>query len=383
MNQTIRKTVKWLLCGGAFVAVIAITGCSRRSNVARTVEPISDPYRAPAESTELFDKSDTAEASAPTVNIFGELDGKAQENVKQLSEAGFQQHTFVDEGYDANVSVSPDGKWLVFASTRHSEHPDIYLQHADGQSVIQLTADESDDAYPTFSPDGKHIAFCSTRNGSWDIYTMDVDGKNVTQVTSGPAQDLHPSFSPDGKRLVYSSMGPRSNQWEIWTVSLATGEKKMIAFGLFPNWSPDKSVDRIAFQRARQRGSRWFSLWTLDLIDGEARRMTEVAMSTNAAIVAPCWSTDGNKLAFGTIVDPAREKGDQPEGQQDIWTVNADGSNKQRLTDGTASNLSPVWANGGRIFFISNRGGNECVWSAKADVEVNTAVTATDPKEGH
>ena len=54
------------------------------------------------------------------------------------------------------------------------------------------------------------------------------------QVTSGPAQDLHPSFSPDGKKLAYSSMGQRSNQWEIWTVNLTTGEKKMIAFGLFP-----------------------------------------------------------------------------------------------------------------------------------------------------
>src|SRR5689334_18327893 len=128
MNQTIRKTVKWLLCGSAFVAGIAITGCSRHTRVSKTVEPISDPYRAPAENAELFDKSDasdTAEAKAPTVNIFGELDGKAQETVKQLSEAGFQQHTFVDEGFDANVSVSPDGKWLVFASTRHSEHPDI------------------------------------------------------------------------------------------------------------------------------------------------------------------------------------------------------------------------------------------------------------------
>jgi TolB protein len=104
-------------------------------------------------------------------------------------------------------------------------------------------------------------------------------------------------------------------------------------------------------------------------------------MSTNAAIVAPCWSTDGKRLAFGTIVDPAREKGDKPEGQQDIWTVSADGSNKQRLTDGNGTNLTPVWANDGRIFFISNRGGTECVWSAKADVEANTAVTATDPKE--
>jgi len=76
---------------------------------------------------------------------------------------------------------------------------------------------------------------------------------------------------------------------ELWTVDLASGEKRMIGFGLFPVGRRQGSR-QIAFQRARQRGSRWFSLWTLDLVDGEARRITEVAVSANAAIVSPCWS---------------------------------------------------------------------------------------------
>ena len=415
MTQTIRKALKWFLCGGAFMAVVASTGCSSHGHGSVTTNPpapVIDPYREPmpATSGKLIDNSQTAQAQPqpmealaqategqvqptesqpppaetppPAINVFGEVNGVAPAPTKQLGEAGFQQHTFLDEGYDSNVSVSPDGKWLLFASTRHSEHPKIYLQHVDGQSVTELTSDDADDAYPTFSPDGKQIAFSSTRNGSWDIYLMDLDGKNVTQMTSGPQQDLHPSFSPDGKRLAYSSIGGRSGQWEIWTVNVVTGEKKMIGFGLFPNWSPDKKVDRIAFQRARQRGSRWFSLWTLDLIDGEARRMTEVAVSSNAAIVSPAWSPDGKMLAFGTIVDPARSAGNKSEGQQDIWTINADGTNKHRVTDGNGTNLAPFWASDGRVFFTSNRGGNECVWSAQADVKMDGAVTSTDARSG-
>src|SRR4051794_13840902 len=277
MTQVIPKTLKWLLCGGAFVAVVASAGCSGHGgHASRTVEPGSyDPSAQPANAGKLFENQESTQTKPPVINIFGEVNGAGPSPVKQLGEAGFQQHTYLDEGYDANVAVSPDAKWLVFASTRHSEHADIYLQHVDGQSVTQLTADEADDAFPTFSPDGKQIAFSSTRNGTWDIFVMDVDGKNVVQVTAGPAQDLHPSFAPDGKRIVYSSMGGRSGQWEIWTVNLATSEKKMIGFGLFPSWSPDKSIDRIAYQRARQRGSRWFSVWTLDLVNGEACRMTE------------------------------------------------------------------------------------------------------------
>jgi TolB protein len=215
---------------------------------------------------------------------------------------------------------------------------------------------------------------------------MDTDGRNVVQVTSGPMQDIHPSFSPDGTRLAYCSMGPRSEQWELWTIDLKSQERRMIGTGLFPVWSPNKSKDQIAFQRARQRGSRWFSLWTLDLVDGEAHRTTEVAVSSNAALVSPWWSPDGENLTFSTIVEPARTAGGRPQGQQDIWMIGADGSNRRRLTDGSGTNLEPYWAPDNRIYFISDRGGRECVWSVAAgthgDHDVSTAAVGTE-EVGH
>jgi TolB protein len=196
---------------------------------------------------------------------------------------------------------------------------------------------------------------------------MDIDGRDTVTVTSGPAQCIHPSFSPDGTRLVYSCLGTRSNQWELWTVNLATNEKQQIGYGLFPSWSPDKSVDRIAFQRARQRGSRWFSLWTLDLIDGDAHRVTEVAVSSNAAIVSPAWSPDGKRLVFATILDPNRKTKSVKtvKGEQDIWTIAADGTDRRRVTDGNGINLSPFWASDNRVYFVSNRSGNEAIWSVR------------------
>jgi TolB protein len=322
------------------------------------------------------------DSKVPVVNIFGELDGQEAPSQPQSGDFGFQQHTFSDEGYDADCSVDPSGKWVVFSSTRHSEKSEIYLQRVDGTSVTELTSDLSDNAQPCFSPDGKSIAFCSTRAGSWDIYTMDLDGRNVAQVTSGPSQDMHPSFSPDGTRLVYSSIGSRSGQWELWTVTLGTRERKMIGYGLFPSWSPDKSGDRIAFQRARQRGSRWFSLWTLDLMDGEAHKVTEVAVSSNAAIISPCWSPDGKRLAFATVVDPAKTNKGKPRGQQDIWVVDSEGGSRHRLTDGTSTCLTPCWANDNRVYFVSDRGGHENVWSVRTEQAHQWPTAARNPKDG-
>jgi TolB protein len=342
-----------------------------------TDAPVANP-------ADLMFASDEPFAAPPSnINTFGELDGTPPAPFNGLGKAGFQQHTFVDEGYDADVRVSPDGDWLLFSSTRHSVHPDIYLQKIDGLSVTQLTSDPADDAFPTFCPKMKQIAFASNRSGNWDIYVMDADGKNVRQITRGLANEIHPSFSPDGTRLVFSALGTRSGQWELWIVDLNTLERKMIGYGLFPEWSPRSDIDRIAFQRARQRGTRWFSAWTVDLVDGEARQATEVAFSTNAAIVAPTWSPEGKRIAFTTIVDPnaaspATLGGHARGTTQDVWVINADGTERRRLTDGRGVNAQPAWGRDGRIFFVSDRGGTDAIWSVGVEDAPKT-MTADTP----
>ena len=386
------KILRWILAGGAVLSVLNAAGCSSANRYTTGRDPSDPSSVASAGTTNVAMSADPAVLSlaassggvTPTcVNVYGEFDGVQRPQAKAHGNGGFQEHTFLDEGFDSDVSVDPSGKWMVFTSTRDSDHPNIYLQQVNGMSVIELTNDEADYAFPTFSPDGKQIAFCSTRAGNWDIYVMDINGKNIVQVTNDPMQHLHPSYSPDGSRLVYCCLGGKSGQWEIWTVDLVTSEKRMIGFGLFPAWSPAKNVDRIAFQRARQRGSRWFSLWTLDLVDGEARRITEVTASTNAAIVCPSWSPDGKQIAFATIAEPNNSTAVKPLGQQDIWTINCDGSNRSRITDGVGLNLGPSWSPDNRIYFVSDRGGEECVWSARADSpgQAPSKVAADKPAE--
>lgn len=352
---------------GCIVALAAVLGCgsapqARLDNPPALPEPAVQLDSAPVDELAFLTTPDFIRVrSSGSVNIFGEIDGVGADT-PVASGFNLRRHTQVDEGFDSDVSVSPDGQWLVFASTRHAERADIYMQRVEGQAVVQLTSDDSDDAFPAVSPDQRRMAFASNRSGNWDIYVMDADGKNVTQVTRGSANEIAPSFSPDGRRLVYSALSPRSGQWEMWVVNLATLEQTMIGPGLFPKWAPRQDLDLIAFQRPRQRGTRWFSVWTLELQNNEARQITEVAFSAQAALVAPAWCPMGEQIAFSSVTDPtvANAAG------QDVWVVNRDGSDRRRLTDGRGVNAQPVWSSDGRIYFVSDRGGAESVWSVAA-----------------
>lgn len=344
-----------LIAAAAAAALMAGQGCASRGKPAAATTAPAPPA-----------VQQSSAPRTPDVNLFGEFAGMSRPAGGGTTDASYQQHSFTQEGADSCVVVDPTGQWMCYASTRHSPHSDLYLQRVNGLSVIQLTDDGAETAFPAFSPDGKKIAFCSTRSGNWDLYLMDADGRNTVQLTNGPGQDLHPSFSPDGAKLVYCSMPSRGDQWELWILNLSNHERKMIGTGLFPTWSPDKNTMRIAFQRARQRGSHWFSLWTLDLVDGEATRQMEVAVSTNAAIITPTWSPDGRHLAFTTVVEPVANGSVRQSGQEDIWTIDTDGANRRRLTDGNASNLTPYWASDNRIYFISDRSGTPNVWSTRA-----------------
>lgn len=365
--------IKRFIAAGAFVAVVLLGGCA-----AGPVRPELSLEHVPA--TPPAEPPTVGESALPRVNLFGEIGMMAGESING-SESALVQHTASDEGADADVSVDPSCQWLVYSSTRHSESADIYVQRTDGTSVVQLTSDPADDIQPVFSADGSRIAFCSSRCGNWDIFVMDVDGKNVRQITQSLLPEMHPTFSPDGGRLAYCALS-RGGQWELWVVDLTTQQRKVIGAGLFPVWSPRTDVDQIAFQRARQRGSRWFSIWTLELANNEPTRLTEVVASSTAALVSPAWSPDGKRLAFSAIVSPARPA-DGAAGQIEIWACSSDGGDRQRLMHGSGVNLCPSWSVNNRVYFISDRSGHENVWSVSAEAVGATAVAETKHGADH
>jgi TolB protein len=87
---------------------------------------------------------------------------------------------------------------------------DLYTARADGTDVHPLFSSPAYDAEATLSPDGRTVVFTSARDGDLEIYTMNADGSNVKRLTHAPGYDGGPFFSDDGKKIVYRADHPEA-----------------------------------------------------------------------------------------------------------------------------------------------------------------------------
>jgi Tol biopolymer transport system component len=180
-------------------------------------------------------------------------------------------------GYDAEATLSSDGKTIVFTSVRVGDL-EVYTMDADGSRVKRLTHEPGYDGGPFFSPDGRRIvwrrdapkdeaALVRYREllgqglyspGNLEIWVMDRDGSKKQQVTRLGAASFAPFFLPDGRRIIFSSNhpDPKSRNFDLWLVGDDGAGLERIttdpSFDGFPMFSPDGR--RLAF--ASNRGAK-------------------------------------------------------------------------------------------------------------------------------
>ena len=168
-------------------------------------------------------------------------------------------------GYDAEGTLSPDGKTIAFTSLRDGDL-EIYTMRTDGSHVRRLTHELGYDGGPFWSHDGKHIVYRAghpaegspeaadyrrllgqglVRPSRMDLWVMDADGSHKRQVTNLGGASFAPYFTPDDRRIIFATnfRDPRSRNFDLYLVNLDGSGLEQVTtypdFDSFPMFSPD------------------------------------------------------------------------------------------------------------------------------------------------
>jgi Tol biopolymer transport system component len=167
-------------------------------------------------------------------------------------------------GYDAETTVSSDGRWFLFTSDRDGDL-ELYKMHPDGSGLTRLTHTPGYDGGAFFSRDGKWICYRAShptdstaladdrallarhlvRPTAMNLWVMRSDGSGARQVTQLPGASFAPYFTPDGRSIIFSSNWetPHGRNFDLYLVPTAGGGTQAVtrdpSFDAFPMFSPD------------------------------------------------------------------------------------------------------------------------------------------------
>ncbi|QSX37297.1 amidohydrolase family protein [Shewanella sedimentimangrovi] len=214
----------------------------------------------------------------------------------------------VQEGTWMNVSISPDGKYIVFDLLG-----DIYRIPAKGGEAEVLAKGIAWQMQPVYSPDGKYIAFTSDEDGGDNIWVMNADGSNPRPVTKETFRLLNsPAWSPDSQYLVARKHFTASRSLgagEVWLYHIAGGEGVKLTerpndqkdLGE-PAYSPDgryiyfsqDDTPGKTFHYSKDSVAGIYKIKRYDTQTGEI----EVLIEGTGGAIRPTPSPDGKKLAY-------------------------------------------------------------------------------------
>lgn len=202
-------------------------------------------------------------------------------------------------GYDAEATISPDGKTIVFTSVKDGDL-DIYAMNLDGTHLRRLTDEVGYDGGPFFSPDSRRIVYRAyhprdpaeieqyksllaqhlVEPGQLEIFVMNADGTGKRQVTANGAASFAPYFHPDGRRIIFSSnlhdvasaapsAPPSRPTFHLYLVKDDGSGLERITFAggfnSFPMFSPDgKKLVWVSDRNAKERGE--FNVFLADWV---------------------------------------------------------------------------------------------------------------------
>jgi TolB protein len=167
-------------------------------------------------------------------------------------------------GYDAEATIAPDGKRIIFTSVRDGDL-ELYSMNLDGSDVRRLTHEKGYDGGAFYSSDSRRIVYRAhhpkdpeeiaryemllaeglIEPKALEIMTMAADGSNKTEITHNGKANFAPYFHPNGKQIIFASnqSDPKGRDFDLYLINTdGTGLEQITfnpSFDGFPMFNKD------------------------------------------------------------------------------------------------------------------------------------------------
>ena len=297
------------------------------------------------------------------------------ENIRQLT----------DGGSNAEAYWSPDGKRLIFQSTRPPYDCDqIFIMNADGSNPHVVSTGKGRTTCAYFLADNRHIVYASTHEADekcppppdrskgyvwgvfpgYDIYLATDAGKIEKKLTTAPGYDAEATINWKTGRMVYTSLA--SGDLDLWTMKTDGSQKKRITTkegydgGAVFSRDGKKLVWRANYPKKPQDMDRYRSLlkdnltapMKMELVVGDAHgKNAKVITGFGCASFAPTFTPDGKRILF------ASNKHNCDGRKFELFMVNLDGSGLTQITDFDGFTAFPEFSPDGKtLVYCSDKG---------------------------
>jgi Tol biopolymer transport system component len=274
----------------------------------------------------------------------------------------------------------PKSDRLAFMATV-GDNLDVYIMDMARSLITRFTRSEQWERFPAWSPDGESIAYhsgpprqvqCSI---NYDIFVSRLDNRSVRQITGEnlapflpplPSFDSFndivlepircaamPDWSPNGEKIAFHA-NP-AGQWDIFVYNFTDDSVRQVTNG---------TGDEVLFDWGSDSRNGVFATgleptMTLSRLDTETGQIEEITslddvttpegfINTPTGMLEdwhPTLSPDGSQIAFMS----------NRAGGEDIYVMNADGTDLRNLTSDSYSDSNPIWTADGQIIFTSDR----------------------------
>ena len=293
-------------------------------------------------------------------------------------------HQLTYGGQNAEAYWSPDGKRLIFQSTRPPYECDqMFIMNADGSDVHLVSTGKGRTTCGYFLADGKHIVYASTHGAGeacpappdrskgyvwgvfdgYDIYLATDAGRILKQLTNAPGYDAEATVNWQTERMVYTSLA--SGDLDLWTMRPDGSEKKQITStigydggavfsrdGKHLVWRANHPATPDALERYKTLlAANTTAPMKMELVvAGPSGENARTITNFGCASFAPTFTPDGGKILF------ASNKNHCDSRQFELFLINLDGTGLEQVTDFDGFTSFPeISPDGKHLVFCSDR----------------------------